>query len=169
METCVWPRGVPLPPGTRILHGAATFLHVPSHFILFFKTFFFCNFLFYVDWCFAFMSVCVWCQILELQTIVSSHIGVGNWTQVSGRAVSFLNCWPLSLALKCISFLCVWVFCLLVCLWTMFMPGAHQGQKNIESPGPGVIGVSCNVDAGNWTWVFPKNKCSLPLSQLLAL
>lgn len=46
--------------------------------ILFFKIFFFCNFLFYVDWCFAFMYVCVRCQILELQTIMSFHVCAGN-------------------------------------------------------------------------------------------
>lgn len=43
----------------------------------------------------------VWtCQILNLQTAVSCHIGAGNWTQVSsGRALAALMHWAISPAL----------------------------------------------------------------------
>ena len=40
-----------------------------------------CLFLFYVQWCFVYMHVCV--RVLdplelEMQTVVSSHVGSGN-------------------------------------------------------------------------------------------
>lgn len=63
--------------------------------------------LFYVNGCFA----CIWSNQLSAMpmearrghhiprtrvTDISNYVGAGNWTQVSARATSILNCWALS-------------------------------------------------------------------------
>lgn len=47
--------------------------------------------------------------------------------------------------------LCVWVFCLHVCLCTMCVPGAYRGQKKVLDSLE--LELQTDVGARNWTWV----------------
>jgi hypothetical protein len=80
---------------------------------------------------------------VELQMIVSHHVGARNRAWVSGRAVGAFNCWAISPASKwnilslqvayiwaiLQNYCCVWVLCLHACIWCSGRP-----EEGTDSP-----------------------------------
>lgn len=89
---------------TQGLHGVLI-LRTLSVLVIICSSFLLCVRVFFLHVCLS--TVCTQClwrleegvrSTLELQMLVNRHMGVGNYTQVSGRAVCILNLWAVSVA-----------------------------------------------------------------------
>ena len=105
---------------------------------------------------------CLWC-------LLSTHLlkTLNHLMDTAQKCVSWVISdqgsgeWRLSITL-----MCVWVFCLHVCLCSPWMKHPQRPEECIQTSAPGVTVVNHDSSARNQTHVLRSSQCSKPLSHL---
>lgn len=104
---------------------------------------------------------------LELQTVVSCHVGTGHWSWVFWQSSQYLNCWAISPV--CLSFtltdsVCV---CMCACVCHKACPNIHVEVENNGQTS--VLPFHCAGSGAQISIITCGSKALYPLNHSLAL